>query len=143
MSGNQYIYWGHKNEANIADWFQEDTGKKVRKLGTLRSRAHPFMLANVDRVVVGENAGLEIKTAGVSQYKKWQDDDVPDSYYCQCLHYMAVTGAKVASDEDCMEELVYRTMQENHITDPTALRPGQVVVVHVKEIHQEARHETK
>lgn len=23
--------------------------------------------------------------------------------------------AKVASDEDCMEELVYRTMQENHI----------------------------
>ena len=51
------------------------------------------MLANVDRMVTGEDAGLEIKTAGVSQYKKWKDDEIPDSYYCQCLHYMAVTGA--------------------------------------------------
>lgn len=93
LSGNQYIYWGHKNEPNIADWFQEETGKKVRKLGTLQNRSFPFMLANVDREVVGENAGLEIKTAGVSQYKKWQGDEIPDAYYCQCLHYMAVTGA--------------------------------------------------
>lgn len=93
LSGNQYIYWGHKNESNIADWFQEDTGKKVRKLGTLRSRAHPFMIANVDRAVMGEEAGLEIKTAGVSQAKRWKGDEIPDAYYCQCLHYLAVTGA--------------------------------------------------
>lgn len=51
------------------------------------------MLANVDRTIIGENAGLEIKTAGVSQYRKWKDDEIPDAYYCQCLHYMAVTGA--------------------------------------------------
>lgn len=93
LSGNQYIYWGHKNEGNIADWFMEDTGKKVRRLGTLRSRAHPFMLANVDRAVMGEEAGLEIKTAGVNQAKKWKGDEIPDSYYCQCLHYLMVTGA--------------------------------------------------
>lgn len=42
--------------------------------------------------------------------------------------------AKVASDEDCMEELVYRTMQENHITDPANLQPGQLIVIHVKPI---------
>lgn len=93
LSGNQFVYWGIKNEANIAEWFAETTGKKVERCGTLRSISHPFMLANVDRLVIGENAGLEIKTAGVSQYKAWQDDNVPDSYYCQCLHYMAVTGA--------------------------------------------------
>lgn len=93
LSGNQFVYWGIKNEANIASWFTEATGKKVERCGTLRSISHPFMLANVDRIVVGENAGLEIKTAGVSQYKAWQDDNIPDSYYCQCLHYMAVTGA--------------------------------------------------
>lgn len=40
--------------------------------------------------------------------------------------------AKVASDEDCMEELVYRTMKENHITDPRELQPGQMIVIHVK-----------
>ena len=93
LSGNQFIYWGQKNEANIADWFAETTGKRVERCGTLQSVKNPFMLANVDRTVIGENAGLEIKTAGVSQYRKWKDDEIPDAYYCQCLHYMAVTGA--------------------------------------------------
>lgn len=42
--------------------------------------------------------------------------------------------ARVASDEDCMEELVYRTMQENHIKYPANLQPGQLIVIHVKPI---------
>lgn len=42
--------------------------------------------------------------------------------------------AKVASDEDCMEELVYRTMKENHITDPGELQPGQLIVIHVRKL---------
>ena len=42
--------------------------------------------------------------------------------------------AKAASDEDCMEELVYRTMQENHIKDPAHLQPGQLIVIHVKPV---------
>lgn len=42
--------------------------------------------------------------------------------------------AKVASDEDCMEELVYRTMVENHITDPGELQPGQLIVIHVRRL---------
>lgn len=40
--------------------------------------------------------------------------------------------AKVSSDEDCMEELVYRTMQENHIEDPANLQPGTELVIRVK-----------
>lgn len=50
---------------------------------------------------------------------------------------------RIATDKDNLPELVWQTMEENHITNPTALRPGQVVVVHVKEINQEARNETK
>lgn len=42
--------------------------------------------------------------------------------------------AKVASDYDNMEELVYRTMQENHIKDPANLQPGQLIIIHVKEV---------
>lgn len=42
--------------------------------------------------------------------------------------------AKVASDEDCMQELVYRTMQENYIKDPAHLQPGQLIVIHVKPV---------
>ena len=42
--------------------------------------------------------------------------------------------AKVASDYDNMQELVYRTMNENHIKDPANLQPGQLIVIHVKPI---------
>lgn len=42
--------------------------------------------------------------------------------------------ARVASDYDNMQELVYRTMQENHIEDPANLQPGQLIVIHVKEV---------
>ncbi len=92
LSGNQRVYWGQKNEANIAEWFSEQTGKKVIRRGMMRSCEHPWMLASVDREVVGEKAGLEIKTAGVDQAKKWQEDEVPDAYYLQCQWYMGVTG---------------------------------------------------
>jgi hypothetical protein len=39
---------------------------------------------------------------------------------------------RVASDYDNMQELVYRTMQENHISDPGELQPGQLIVIHVR-----------
>ena len=94
LSGNQRVYWGIVNEPNIATWFTEETGKKVRRCGTMQSEKHPWLLANVDRMVEGENAGLEIKTAGVSQAALWKGDEVPDSYYCQCQHYMMVTGCE-------------------------------------------------
>lgn len=42
--------------------------------------------------------------------------------------------AKVASDEDEMEELVFRTMQENQISDPGALQPGTLVIIRVKPV---------
>lgn len=80
-------------EPVIAQWFTDETGKKVQRKGTMQSLENPFMIANIDRWVVGENAGLEIKTAGFFAGKNWDDDEVPDSYYCQCLHYMAVSGA--------------------------------------------------
>lgn len=91
LSKNERVYWGKKNEANIAEWFEEQTGKKAVRKGLMRSKEYPFALATVDRMVVGENAGLEIKTAGVDQSKNWNEDEIPDTYYCQCQWYMAVT----------------------------------------------------
>lgn len=44
--------------------------------------------------------------------------------------------AKVASDEDCMEELVYRTMKENHIENAADLQPGQVIIIRVKKARE-------
>lgn len=46
---------------------------------------------------------------------------------------------RIATNRDNLQELVWRTMRENRITDPTSLQPGQVVIVHVKEINQEGK----
>lgn len=94
LSDNEYVYWGTVLEQAVANRFTELTGLKVKKCGTLQSLDYPFMIANVDRLVVGENAGLECKTANGFKAKEWESDNVPDSYYLQCQHYMAVTGCE-------------------------------------------------
>ncbi len=44
----------------MAQRFMEATGLKARKSNFMyRSRRHPFMIADVDRLIVGEDAGLE------------------------------------------------------------------------------------
>ncbi len=92
LSDKESVQWGIRNEPTIAAWFSQTTGKKLRKCGTMQSNKHPWLLANVDRLIEGEKAGLEIKTAGVRQAHRWDGDEVPDEYYCQCQHYMLVTG---------------------------------------------------
>lgn len=52
------------------------------------------MIADVDRLVVGENAGLECKTASAYSADKWKDGNIPLHYAMQCYHYMAVTGKR-------------------------------------------------
>lgn len=94
LSNNEYVYWGTVLEQAVADRFAELTGKKVRKCGTLQDEEYEFILANVDRLVVGENAGLECKTANGFKTKEWEGDELPDAYYCQCQWYMMVTGCE-------------------------------------------------
>ena len=94
---NEYIYWGNVLEDVVAKEFENRTGKRVRRDNRmLRHPEHNFMLANLDRVVVGEKALLECKTT--SQYNKdqWEGDEIPAQYLCQVQHYMAVTGFQKA-----------------------------------------------
>lgn len=82
---------GTKLEPYVADLFQDRTGKKVRKKNfIIQHPEHSFMLANIDRAVVGENAILECKTANQFLLKEWEADEVPDAYLVQCQHYMNV-----------------------------------------------------
>ena len=92
LSDNERVKMGIKFEPVIADLFVEQTGKKLRKCGTLQSVEHPWLLANVDRLIVGEDAGLEIKNVGVKQSKLWRGDEIPDMYFAQAQHYMLCTG---------------------------------------------------
>ena len=85
---------GRDFEDIVAHRFMEATGKKVRRKNSIiRNPEYPFAHATVDRLVVGENAGLECKTTSSLNLKKFRDGEYPDTYYCQCVHYMAVTGA--------------------------------------------------
>ena len=43
---------------------------------------------------------------------------------------------RIVTNKDNLPAVVWRTIEENHIQDPTELQPGQVVIVHVKEVRE-------
>jgi putative phage-type endonuclease len=91
---NEKMYWGTVLEAVVAEEFTRRTGLKTRRRDAiLQSRKYPFMIANVDRLVVGQSAGLECKTAGLYNADDWRIG-IPEYYFPQVQHYMAVTGYK-------------------------------------------------
>ena len=92
---NEAVRQGHDLEDYVAQRFMEETGLKVRRSNYMyRSRENPFMIADVDRLVIGEDAGLECKTASAYNADKWKDGEIPLHYILQCVHYMAVTGKR-------------------------------------------------
>ncbi|MDE6053370.1 MAG: YqaJ viral recombinase family protein [Lachnospiraceae bacterium] len=92
---NEAVRQGHDLEDYVAQRFMEATGLKVRRSNFMyRSVENPFMIADVDRLVIGEDAGLECKTASAYNADKWKDGEIPLHYIMQCYHYMAVTGKR-------------------------------------------------
>lgn len=92
-SNSEAAYFGHVLEDVVAQEFSKRTGLKVRRRrAILQHPEHSFMLANVDRLIIGKKEGLECKTA--SEYLKgdWEEEEIPAQYLIQCQHYMAVTG---------------------------------------------------
>lgn len=90
---NEAMRQGRDLEQYVAERFAEATGKKVRRENNiLINPDFPFAHANVDRIVIGEDAGLECKTTNQLNLKKFKNGEFPDHYYVQCMHYMMVTG---------------------------------------------------
>lgn len=93
FEGNLITEVGSYLEEFVAQKFAERTGKKVRKCNlSMINDKYPFAIANVDRLIVGERAGLEIKTTSSLLTKKFKNGEYPEQYYVQCVHYLAVTG---------------------------------------------------
>lgn len=132
---NEAMRQGREFEDYVAKRFMEATGKKVRRANAMfYNEEYPFMLADVDRMVVGENAGLECKTASPYMADKWKDGNIPLSYQIQCYHYMAVCNAdawylavviygrefkyyKIERDEAVIADLIQieKAFWENHV----------------------------
>jgi putative phage-type endonuclease len=93
MEMSEAAEMGIELEDTVANLFTRRTGLKVARVGKTASHPdYPWMIANVDRRIVGENKGLECKTAHFMKGQQWEGDDLPDDYYAQCQHYMAVMG---------------------------------------------------
>lgn len=85
---------GRDLEEYVAQRFSEATGKRVKRCNAiLYNPAYPHSHADVDRMIVGENAGLECKTTSTLDVKQFRGVEFPEKYYAQCVHYMAITGA--------------------------------------------------
>lgn len=92
------LYWGNLLEPIVAAHYTKRTGHRVRRINAvLQHPDHPWMLANIDREVIGASdvQVLECKTAGIQGSRLWQDG-VPEYVQLQVLHQLAVTGKQAA-----------------------------------------------
>ena len=89
---NERMRIGRDLEDYVAQRFAAGMGMKVRKRNAiLQHDEHDWMLANIDREIVGVNEGLECKVTNSYAASDWKYE-VPPMYEIQCHHYMAVTG---------------------------------------------------
>ena len=99
FEGNLITEVGSYLEAFVAELFERETGKKVRRKNKiLVNDKYPFAFADVDRLVVGEKALLEIKTTNSLPIMKQlrNSSEFPEAYYAQVVHYLAVSGLEKA-----------------------------------------------
>ena len=106
FEGNIHTEFGKWLEPHIRAEFpkrflkEEDVEIKVH--------AYPYMLqhpdyeclsVNLDGIMEHPEYGvgvIEIKTASEMQQKKWQDDELPDMYFCQIQQELSITGLSYA-----------------------------------------------
>ncbi|KAE8758414.1 endonuclease [Paraburkholderia madseniana] len=92
------VYWGTLLEPIVAAAYTQQTGNRVRKVNAvLQHPTIPFMLANLDREIVGvpDVQILECKTAGEFGARLWRDGG-PEYVQLQVQHQLAVTGKHTA-----------------------------------------------
>lgn len=94
FAGNRFTEWGHMLEKVVAEKFDKEH-KDLEVFEFPKTMKKGYSLANVDRLLYdplkNEFGVLEIKTANFFGGKDWSGDTVPQEYYCQVQHYLAVT----------------------------------------------------
>jgi len=92
-SQSDAAYFGSMLEDLVAKEFEKRSGKKVRRRNAMFQHTDfPFIIANIDRMIVGEKAILECKTTSAYNSKDWEDDEIPENYIIQVQHYLGVLG---------------------------------------------------
>jgi len=92
------LHWGQVLEPIVADHYAQHTGHRVQRVNAILQHVeYPWMMANLDREVVGHDKVqiLECKTTGVHGAKLWRRG-VPEYVQLQVMHQLAVTGQQAA-----------------------------------------------
>lgn len=100
---NEAIEKGNALEPVMFELFKILYGNRYEVINTkdisLSSKQYPFLRANLDGALINKRTGqkgiLEIKSSTIQNsgmLKKWNNDDLPITYYFQVLHYLYVTG---------------------------------------------------
>lgn len=104
ISGKDFVVYGTKAEEYLRGLFALDFPEYqvfYDDNNMFLNTDYPWMHASLDGELVdqdGRKGVLEIKTTNIlqsTQKEKWQDQ-IPDNYFCQVLHYLAVTGYEYA-----------------------------------------------
>lgn len=86
------------------------------------------------RVVAAAAVPLLI-IGGIVTADMWSDDIEFIEYHKEVAQDETLWDIckEIATDKEDLRKLVYQAMQDNHISDPTVLQPGQLVIVRVRE----------
>lgn len=154
FEGNKATEWGNILEDPVRQKAREELGIEIETVpGMFRNKQWYFMNANFDGLVYVEGekeiagsvvsglGGHEIKTSRTGD--GFTQDEIPDPYYAQVQHYMAVTGLSyfvltvfifdryegrhyvIPRNDDFIAQLVERETDfwENYILTDTAPAP--------------------
>lgn len=87
---------GHRSENHILELYGIETGRKIfsGERIMLMSRRNSFMSCTLDGIdFTDENNPVIIEVKSVKfSHGEWSDDKIPDYYFTQLLHQLAVTG---------------------------------------------------
>ena len=87
---------GHRSENHILELYGIETGRKIfsGERIMLMSNHNPFMSCTLDGIDFTDDNNpiiIEVKSVKFS-HGEWSDDKIPDYYFTQLLHQLAVTG---------------------------------------------------
>ena len=94
LSNVEAVEMGNRLEQLVADIFSEKTEKTVRRAPKMyRHSEYPFLVANIDRLIVGGDELLECKTCSAYKLEEWENK-IPREYVLQVIWYLGITGRK-------------------------------------------------
>jgi len=87
--------WGNRLESIVAEKFAEKNGLKLMAYKKrFVHEEYPFLTCELDRIVVGTDEIVEVKTCSAWLFKEWEADEVPLEYILQVNFALGLSGRK-------------------------------------------------